>query len=343
MAHATIKDIARRSGLSIGTVDRVLHNRGRVSGESARRVREAVRDLQYRPNRAASSLKLARQYRFDVLIPCLDSDGGYWRQAAEGMEEAAAELAHHYVLLAFFEYDRFDPASFDAQARAQAADPGAGIIIAPALSHPAGVFVKSVADRPVVVFDGELPDSGAVSSIAQDSFESGLVAGRLLQLSSSSPRLATVTLGRNDYHLARRREGFVAYFADKPAHDLVHLELDGPEADRELSAWMEAEPTLGGIFVTNSAAHRVAAILGTARPPAARRPALVGYDLIPENIDAMRAGQIDFLFNQQPRRQGRSAVIALYRHVVLGETVEPRSRIPIDIVIRESLEQGAQQ
>ena len=45
----TINDIARRTGLSKGTVDRVLHNRGEVSRKSYERVMEVIRELGYEP------------------------------------------------------------------------------------------------------------------------------------------------------------------------------------------------------------------------------------------------------------------------------------------------------
>ena len=43
----TIFDVAEKAGVSKGTVDRVLHNRGEVSRKSAEKVRKAIEELNY--------------------------------------------------------------------------------------------------------------------------------------------------------------------------------------------------------------------------------------------------------------------------------------------------------
>ena len=46
----TIKDIARMAGVSAGTVDRVLHNRGDVSPQSKAKVQKVLDEIHYQPN-----------------------------------------------------------------------------------------------------------------------------------------------------------------------------------------------------------------------------------------------------------------------------------------------------
>src|SRR5690625_6470580 len=53
-----IKDIAQRAGVSVGTVDRVIHNRGKVSQKTQEKVEQAMEELQYLPNVIASNLSL---------------------------------------------------------------------------------------------------------------------------------------------------------------------------------------------------------------------------------------------------------------------------------------------
>ena len=51
-----IKDIALRAGVSVGTVDRVLHNRSNVSKKAVVKVQEALKEMDYQPNMYASAL-----------------------------------------------------------------------------------------------------------------------------------------------------------------------------------------------------------------------------------------------------------------------------------------------
>ena len=58
---ATIKKIAELAGVSIGTVDRVINNRGRVSPAVEARVRSIIQEIGYTPNLMAKSLSLKRR------------------------------------------------------------------------------------------------------------------------------------------------------------------------------------------------------------------------------------------------------------------------------------------
>jgi LacI family transcriptional regulator len=45
-----IKDIAERANVSVGTVDRVLHNRGEVAQETRDLINKIIEELEYKPN-----------------------------------------------------------------------------------------------------------------------------------------------------------------------------------------------------------------------------------------------------------------------------------------------------
>ena len=65
----TIKDIARMAGVSAGTVDRVLHNRGDVSSKSKAKVQKVLDEIHYQPNVFAIGLAAKKKYTFICLIP----------------------------------------------------------------------------------------------------------------------------------------------------------------------------------------------------------------------------------------------------------------------------------
>lgn len=66
---ATIKDIARLTGLHVGTVSRVLNNRGYIGEDARRRVYEAMDRLNYRPNELAQALSKQRSDTVGLLVP----------------------------------------------------------------------------------------------------------------------------------------------------------------------------------------------------------------------------------------------------------------------------------
>jgi LacI family transcriptional regulator len=64
-----VKQIAAELGISLGTVDRALHNRFGVSAKTRARVPALVESLQYKPNVAARNLKLNRHLKVGVYLP----------------------------------------------------------------------------------------------------------------------------------------------------------------------------------------------------------------------------------------------------------------------------------
>ncbi|MFT5641401.1 MAG: LacI family transcriptional regulator, partial [Cyclobacteriaceae bacterium] len=76
MAKITIKQIAEKAGVSVGTVDRVLHNRGEVAKETREKVLKIAKEGNYSTNVFARSLKLNQSLRIAVILP---DDNEYWR------------------------------------------------------------------------------------------------------------------------------------------------------------------------------------------------------------------------------------------------------------------------
>ena len=70
----TIKDIAEKAGVSVGTVDRVLHKRPNVSKKALSLVNKALEEMKYEPNMYASALANSRRYDFYCLIPKHESE-----------------------------------------------------------------------------------------------------------------------------------------------------------------------------------------------------------------------------------------------------------------------------
>ncbi|MGM9987795.1 MAG: LacI family DNA-binding transcriptional regulator, partial [Bacillaceae bacterium] len=66
---ATIKDVAKYAGVGIGTVSRVINNKGAVKPSTKAKVEEAIRALNFRPNEIARSFKMQNSKMIALLIP----------------------------------------------------------------------------------------------------------------------------------------------------------------------------------------------------------------------------------------------------------------------------------
>jgi len=342
--HPTVKEIARLAGVSIGTVDRVLHGRGEVSAATKAKVETIIDISGYKPDLLARQLSLNKTYHFRVLLPRADQDSGYWRLCRDGIEAAAKDLQTYRATIGIEEFDRYDRPAFRDILESIIADPGDGLLVAPTLPDE----LKPTLERfdpgtPYVFFDGSLEGTNPRGSIGQDALAAGRVAGRVMSLlSPEATVLAAITAHAEDRHLKQRIEGFKAFYASRAigkAPEIIVREcphLEGRE-DREsfLSALLDEEPGLGGILVADASGHfvgdwLVGAGLKEGKP-------LVSWDLVPANEAALASGAVDCVISQRPFEQGRLGLEYLFRAASIGEHQSHRIDLPIEVWFKENL------
>ena len=339
---ATIKDIADRAGVSVGTVDRIIHNRGRFSADTAERVRRIMDELDYSPNLMARSLSRTTSCRIGAFLPDAEQDSGYWALPLAGIRRAEADLRPFGLDLDLIQFDRYDPQSF-AAAGERLRDGGYdGILMAPLRDGQSRSIVASLdPDCPVVYFDTDLPGERRLAYIGQDSLQSGRLAARLMRLlaaGSEGTEFAVILAPEvSNSHLDDRISGF-RDSVDDPT-DIIRVAV---ESDHDLEAFDRTldgriDEGVCGLFVVDASAHFAAAYLDRRFGAGARRIPVIGYDLVPENRDWMEAGVIDVLLTQRPDEQGYDGVNRLFRRIFMDEAGAPTQHTPIDIVMRENL------
>ena len=94
---ATIKEVARRAKVSVGTVSNVLSGTVPVSEKLRERVMQVVRTLDYHPNHVARSLKIRQTNMLGMVVPYLTNP--FFPQVVRGAEDSAWK--HGYMLLTF--------------------------------------------------------------------------------------------------------------------------------------------------------------------------------------------------------------------------------------------------
>lgn len=99
---ATLKDVAKETGLTVSTVSRVLNNRGYISAQTRERVYEAMKKLNYQPNELARSLSKQTTNTVGVIVPHIDHP--YFARLLSSLETAA--YRNGYKLLLFNSKDR---------------------------------------------------------------------------------------------------------------------------------------------------------------------------------------------------------------------------------------------
>ena len=174
----TIKDIARMSGVSAGTVDRVLHNRGDVSKSSREKVEKVLESIDYRPNMFAIGLAAKKHFQIVCIIPVYH-ENDYWHMVTQGIERAALEMKPFNVDVSFINYRHGDKSSYESvcQKLMNGEEKYDAVLIAPNFTEEtqelAGYLDQQ--ETPYVFIDFNVTGCQPLSYIGQDSFQSGYI------------------------------------------------------------------------------------------------------------------------------------------------------------------------
>jgi LacI family transcriptional regulator len=342
-----IKDIAQKANVSIGTVDRVIHNRGEVSKTTRDLIQSIIDELEYQPNLLASTLASKKTFSFVLFIPEPISKEAYWNKPIVGVRKAFQEIQQYGVDISIHLFKQSDPQTFIDEAELILQSKPDGVVLAPFFSREAKLFVKELKNLeiPYVFIDSNIKDCQKLSYIGQDSYQSGTLAAKLLDF--SLPENASVLVLNfakeidNLNHLVQREKGFYDYFRTNDPDSnkkLITLEISDPTDNmfsEKMKAAMDTNPAVKGIFVTNSQVYYLAKFLELNGKMGIR---VIGHDLISENIEYLKKGIVDFLICQRPEEQGYNAVFALFDHIILKKPVNSENYTSIDIITKENLD-----
>ncbi|HAJ99852.1 MAG TPA: hypothetical protein DCM62_07490 [Bacteroidales bacterium] len=349
LTRVRIADIAHKAGVSAGTVDRVIHNRGEVSPRTRQKVEAIIREMHYEPDLLASTLASKKTYRFASLLPKSDHESLFWLQPAQGIEKAFKRIKHYGVAYQPYYFDYHNNNSFFDACNKLLEVPPDGLIMAPLFADLAAHFTDRAVElgTAVVFINTHINHSSQRAYVGQDAFRSGKVAAQLLDLCTCCEGelgiINIINQKGSSGHLMSREEGFLDFFAQKKSsHKKIStINVQARPAvsiHKELSEnllGMDGEIKFKGLFVTNSRVYQVADFLENTNKGPLR---VVGYDLLDRSLAHLQKGNIDFLISQNPVAQGYHSFMALFDILVRKKTIEKRQYLPIDIVTRENID-----
>jgi len=171
----TIHDVARRAGVSIATVSRVINNVQPIDPETAQRVRAAIEELDYHPNYVARGLRRRSTRSLGLIVS--DNSNPFFAEVARAVEDAGYEAGYSVILcnsdLSTEKQERYIDVLISRRVD------GIVLMSAPGSDVKALVERISHADIPLVIANNEVPDLG-VDEVQVTFYEGGYTAGRYL-------------------------------------------------------------------------------------------------------------------------------------------------------------------
>ena len=324
---ATIKDIAKQTGLGLATISKYL-NGGNVRPANKAAIEEAMRALDYRVNETARSLKTRRTGYIGLLFPALNN-----RFMMDIINEMQYELRCHGLGSALCCIPSGSP---EARRRLEVESVDFllqkgvdGVINMPLNedgSHLAPLLEQHI---PITLIDKQIPDlAGKVSAVIVDNISAARMATDEL-INAGHHRILGLFLEKQNYTARRRCEGFCDALKERNIfaeeyrvlyHDMTSDELFQREVEATIR---DMKPT--AVFATTSSLTRVAVkALDALQLKIPNDVSVIGFD----GAGVSEGGGLSLHSVMQPTREiGRQAanMMALQINAVShGKMIQPR-------------------
>ncbi|MCK1481035.1 LacI family DNA-binding transcriptional regulator [Bradyrhizobium sp. 197] len=341
----TLKDIARQAGVSLATVDRVLHNRPGVRPDTVRRVREAIERNSFQPHVAAAELARGRARRFAFVMP--SGPNPFMQQIEAYLGEMSAWLSSRRLSVEMVATDVFDPSVLVASLEGLSDDYDGIAVVA--LDHPgvrAAIDDLVDAGTKVVTLVSDVPSSRRHHYIGIDNIAAGRTAGALVgRLVGQRPGKVAIIAGSQGLRdHAERIFGFIQVMASEFPGLSVLPVLEGRDEDARseqvLARLLGRHADIVGLYNVGAGTQGVANALSEKALSDAgrdRQVVFVGHDVTALTRRLLLQGVMDAAISQNPGHEARAAVRVLLA-LARGEPIlREQEKIRIDIVMRDNL------
>jgi DNA-binding LacI/PurR family transcriptional regulator len=325
----TVHDVAARSGVSIATVSRTLREPHRVAEDTRDRVLAAVRELDYRPNRAASSLRRGRTGVIALVVP--DIENPYFASLIKGAQASSRARGYGLVVI-----DTTEQADVEAEEIVALRSQIDGIILASS-RLPDARLAEAVAGLRCVLINRDPASAGVVAPTVTIDEHSGANDAVRHLYAQGHRRIAYVGGPARSWSQSRRLEGIRDAAASLEGVVLLEVGSFAPDAHggRAAAAAALAEGPTAVIAYNDLVALGLLAQWSESGVRVPEDISLVGFDnTFVTELSSPRLTSV----GADLRAFGETAVELLLHRIDSPEVVDgaPHPVLPPRLVVRDS-------
>lgn len=322
----TIQKIAELSGVSRGTVDRVLHGRPNVNPMIREKVVRAAEKLGYQPPVPPKSAD-CRQAA--ILIPQW-TDGYFNRQIVSGIRKALRYIADPAFILTEQPLRTMTMQELLRAMDEQIRSGVDGLIIRAENTPEVRAAIEQAVQQGVTVitYDADVPHSGRLCHAGQNLVRAGAIAAGVMARLIRPPEHVLIVTGnlRMEAHKGRV-DGFCRRLLElgfsEDAYRVIETN-EMPELTGELVAQaLQADSRLHAVYMACQPLS--SCIAGIRKARRTTRPHIVCNDLTPTAKRYLREGTVDFVIGQSFSQESFHAVLAMYQMLLRG--VKPKREL----------------
>lgn len=323
----TIRQIAEAAGVSRGTVDRALNNRGRIRPELAEQIKKIAEEMGYRPNQLGRALSMSKNnIKIGVILQA--SETPFMHEVLKGIEDAKKEVDNLGGTVLLCKIPHISEADTIQAMEYMHREGVSAIAMVPieeeSIKRQINLFVEEY-KIPIVTFNSDAEDTKRLCFVGQNAFQCGRAAAGLMgQLIGPKGKTAVISGYRSNPSLSNRVLGFASEMEKRyPGIEIVDTQYcyeDNQRADQITEKIMDQNPDLSGIYMTSHGEEGVCRALK--RRGMAGKIKVIANDFMGKNYQLLKEGSIHFLIGQDAYIQGYEPVMILFRMLFHGE--EPK-------------------
>ena len=342
----TLQDIAKELGVSIGTVDRAIHNRPDVSSDTRSKVLKLIEDYNYKTDKVARSLSL-RSKKIRIGVICQSEAKFFWDNVKNGIKAAESELSDFGLEIIYREMDPNRKLEIILQDMDELIDMNVDAIALVPVDDPA---VKEKIDEafekgiPVATFNDDIDGSKRIFYVGPQIRQTGRIAGELMgNFLHNRGKVFTISLELTSLEYKERLEGFKEVMQEqfsnvkKIGGFTYNYKNMGSDIIGLLKNLLENLGEVDGIYdITGGCLNDVANIVKNAEK--LRGVVLVGHEVWSGVKESIIDGTIKACISQDPYSQGYFIIKLLFDFLNDGKRPAfERMYTRLDIVMRENL------
>ncbi|HJA67241.1 MAG TPA: LacI family transcriptional regulator [Candidatus Mediterraneibacter cottocaccae] len=334
---ATIKEIAERAGVSIGTVDRVLHNRGMVSEKTREKIMKIVRELNYQPNQTAQGLAVMKKKLKLGFFTIEGVKHPYFIDVVCAAEQKAKELEQYGVQVTVIEADLYsNDQEGEIQRLVHLAEGMDGVVTIGIKDTILEMFAEIVikAGKPVVYYNRYLKENDFLAYVGCDYMQAGRLAAGMCAITGgedakvciysesyeSNGKKAISTILPSELPEQDRMEGFEKEMKERyPKMKILERRtVTDNQIDNYLSAveMFRQYPDVDIVYVVNPGDYGICEAIY--RADQKRQVRIITNDLTGKVKDMMKKGMISATICQEPKKQGAQSLEILFQYLAYG-------------------------
>ena len=338
---ATIKKIAELAGVSRGTVDRVLNNRGMVNPDTDRKVREIADALDYKPNRAALILS-AQKKKLKIGVILFGTTNPFFDEVNIGIEQKKEELENYNCSV---EVKRI-PMGVNEQLKAIDSfvkDGVNGIALAPHNDRKIANKINELASIgiPVVTLNTDIEDSKRLAYVGSNYYNSGKTAAGLMNIiTHGEVNVGIISGAENVMCHSQRIAGFkdciVKNYPNIKVVETIYNNDDDIKSFELTSKLIEDKNINALFFVAGGVYGGCRAVISANKE---NDIISIAFDNVPTTRDMVDRNLIKATICQQPQLQGSKPLDILFAYLSTGDI--PRDEfnfVSVDIRIKENMD-----